>query len=164
VQAGLRSRADDLSPARLLGRINDELAALEQPEKFVCLAYARLDARRRTLTWSNAGLNPPLVVHPDGTTEEVAHGGLILGVTAGQAYEEMEWTFERGSVVAFYTDGVTDSLKGNEPFGAERLAAELARHRGLRAARIADRVLAASAAWHRDGPSDDRTIAIIKFM
>ncbi len=165
VQAGLRSRADDdLSPARLLARLNDELAALDQPEKFVCLAYARLDARRRTLTWSNAGLNPPHVVHPDGSVEEVSHGGLILGVAAGQVYEDMEWTFERGSVVAFYSAGVTDSLRGHEPFGPERLAEALSRNRHLRAARIAERVLAESAEWHLDGAADDRTIAIIKFL
>ena len=122
VQAGLRSRVDDdLAPGAVLARVNEELVQLRQPEKFVCLAYARLDALRRTLTWANAGLNPPIVVHPDGRFEEVEHGGLILGVAAGEAYEEIEWTFERGSLIAFYTDGLTDALQGDTPFDPERL-------------------------------------------
>jgi serine phosphatase RsbU (regulator of sigma subunit) len=164
-QAHLRGRATEtVSPGALLARLNDELVAMHQPEKFVCLAFARLDAQRRTLTWANAGLNPPLVVLADGTAHELEHGGLILGVAGGQTYEDLETRCPRGSLVAFYTDGVTDSLRGDEPFGVERLADALVRHRDLRAARLVDRVLGESAAWHRDGAADDRTLAILKFL
>jgi serine phosphatase RsbU (regulator of sigma subunit) len=164
-QAHLRGRAADTpSPGALLGRLNDELVALQQPEKFVCLAFARLDARRRTLTWANAGLNPPLLVEPDGTVHALEHGGLILGVAGDQEYSDLETRCPRGSLVAFYTDGVTDSLKDDEPFGPERLADALVRHRHLRAARLVDRVLEESAAWHTTGPADDRTLAILKFL
>jgi serine phosphatase RsbU (regulator of sigma subunit) len=164
-QAHLRGRAaETASPGALLGRLNEELVAMRQPEKFICLAFARLDAQRRTLTWANAGLNPPLLVLADGTAQELEHGGLILGVHGGQTYEDLETRCPRGSLVAFYTDGVTDSLRGNEQFGAERLASALARHRHLRATRLVDRVLAESAGWHLDGPADDRTIMILKFL
>jgi serine phosphatase RsbU (regulator of sigma subunit) len=165
VQAQLRGRAEvDPSPGALLARLNDELCALRQPEKFVCLAFARLDARRRTLTWANAGINPPIVVHPDGRTEELPHGGLILGVTERQTYDDLETRLARGSVVAFYSDGVTDSMQPDQPYGAERLAASLVRHRGLRAPRMVERVLADSAAWHTTGPTDDRTLVILKLL
>jgi sigma-B regulation protein RsbU (phosphoserine phosphatase) len=164
-QAHLRGRAlEDSSPGELLGRLNEELVALNQPEKFVCLAFARLDARRRTLTWANAGLNPPLLVEPDGRVHVLEHGGLILGVSGGQDYEDLVTTCPRGSVVAFYTDGVTDSLKDDEPFGQDRLADALVRHRHLRAARLVDRVLEESTAWHTTGPADDRTLTILKFL
>jgi sigma-B regulation protein RsbU (phosphoserine phosphatase) len=164
-QAHLRGRAvEGSSPGALLARLNDELVTLHQPEKFVCLAFARLDAPRRTLTWANAGLNPPLLVEPDGRVTALEHGGLILGVTGGQEYLDMETRCPRGSLVAFYTDGVTDSLKDDEPFGPERLAESLARHRHLRAARLVDRVLEESTAWHTTGPADDRTLAILKFL
>jgi serine phosphatase RsbU (regulator of sigma subunit) len=164
-QAHLRGRAlENSSPGALLGRLNEELVALNQPEKFVCLAFARLDARRRTLTWANAGLNPPLLVEPDGRVQALEHGGLILGVSGGQEYQDLVTTCPRGSVVAFYTDGVTDSLKDDEPFGQDRLAEALVRHRGLRAARLVDRVLDESTAWHTTGPADDRTLTILKFL
>ena len=164
-QAHLRGRAlEDSSPGELLGRLNEELVALNQPEKFVCLAFARLDARRRTLTWANAGLNPPLLVEPDGRVHVLEHGGLILGVSGGQEYQDLVTTCPRGSVVAFYTDGVTDSLKDDEPFGQDRLADALVRHRHLRAARLVDRVLEESTAWHTTGPADDRTLTILKFL
>ena len=165
VQAGLRSHAGhDEAPGAALRRLNEELVLLSQPEKFVCLAYARLDARRRTLTWANAGLNPPIVVHSDGRWEEIEHGGLILGVSPGQTYEELSWTFERGSLIAFHTDGLTDARRGDATFGPERLGPVLARHRHARAEQIAGRALAAAAEWHQDGPPDDRTIAILKFL
>jgi len=73
-------------------------------------------------------------------------------------------TCPRGSVVAFYTDGVTDSLMDDEPFGQDRLADALVRHRHLRAARLVDRVLEESTAWHTTGPADDRTLTILKFL
>ncbi len=165
VQAQLRSRGhDDPPPGELLARLNDELVALEQPEKFVCLTYARLDARRRTLAWANAGLNPPIVVHSDGTSEEILHGDLILGVGKDERYTALQRTFERGGLIAFYTDGVTDSLRDGEPFGPERVTEALVRPRGRRAARMAALVLEESAAWHREGAADDRTIAIVKFL
>jgi sigma-B regulation protein RsbU (phosphoserine phosphatase) len=165
VQAQLRGRASAIgSPGALLARLNDELCALRQPEKFVCLAFARLDARRRTLTWANAGLNPPLVLHADGRAEELDHGGLILGVTEGQRYADEETRLARGDVVAFYTDGVTDSMRADGPWGAEALAEAIARHRHLRAARLVERVLAEAAAWHRVGPPDDRTMVILKAL
>ncbi len=166
VQAQLRGRAGGVaSPGALLAQLNDELCVLKQPEKFVCLAFARLDARRRTLTWANAGLNPPLVIHPDGQAEELVHGGLILGVSEGQRYDDEETRLERGSVVCFYTDGVTDSMRADEgPWGAERLADSIARHRHLRAARLLENVLAESAAWHVEGPADDRTMVIFKLL
>ena len=165
VQAGLRSRADqNEAPGAALRRVNDELVQVSQPEKFVCLAYARLDARRRTLRWANAGLDPPIVVHPDGRWEAVEHGGLILGVNAGETYEELEWTFERGSLIAFHTDGLTDARRGDAIYGVERLGPVLARHRTARASVIAERALAAAADWHRDGPVDDRTIVVLKFL
>ena len=164
-QAHLRGRAvEGSSPGALLGRLNEELVALHQPEKFVCLAFARLDARRRTLTWANAGLNPPLLVEPDGTVRTLDHGGLILGVSGDQEYQDLVTTCPRGSLVAFYTDGVTDSLRGDDQFGPERLADALVRHRSLRAARLVDRVLEESTAWHTTGPADDRTLAILKFL
>ena len=165
VQAQLRGRAEvDPTPGALLARLNNELCALHQPEKFVCLAFARLDARRRTLTWANAGINPPIVVHADGSTEELLHGGLILGVTEAQTYDDLETRLEPGSVVAFYSDGVTDSMRPEGPYGAERLAESLARHCGLRAPRMVERVLADSAAWHTTGPADDRTLVILKML
>ena len=92
------------------------------------------------------------------------HGGLILGVSGGQEYEDLVTTCPRGSLVAFYTDGVTDSLRGDDQFGPERLADSLVRNRGLRAARLVDRVLEESTAWHTTGPADDRTLAILKFL
>ena len=165
VQAALRSRAEPgLAPGEVLARLNSELASLRQPEKFVCLLYARLDARAKSLRWANAGLNPPILVHPDGTFEEMPHGGLILGVSPGQRYDELERRFEAGSLVAFYTDGVTDARTGDELFGPERLGEALSRHRGLRTARLAERVLAEAAEWHRTGPADDRTLLIVKFL
>ena len=64
----------------VMRKANSLLHESTRRDKFVTAFYGVLDWRNSILIFSNAGHNPPLVMHRDGTTEHLLDGGLALGV------------------------------------------------------------------------------------
>src|SRR5207244_3715718 len=101
------------------------------------MAYVTVDPAGEVLC-ASAGHPESRIVHADGTVFVLEAGGLALGVEPSQRYEQVRATLAPGASVVLYTDGVIESRRGRELFGAERLGrVELARsHRyGLRSPR-----------------------------
>lgn len=65
VQASVRSQAcrDEQTPARLVAAVNDLLRTSADATSYASLFYAEVDEETRTLTFVNAGHNPPLLLH-----------------------------------------------------------------------------------------------------
>jgi sigma-B regulation protein RsbU (phosphoserine phosphatase) len=65
VQAAVRSQAhrDGQTPARLVASVNDLLRTSADATSYASLFYAHVDEETRTLTYVNAGHNPPLLRH-----------------------------------------------------------------------------------------------------
>ncbi|TYP86523.1 SpoIIE family protein phosphatase [Blastococcus xanthinilyticus] len=84
-------------------------------------------AGRTRLRWSNAGHPPPLVLHPDGSVEELAgeRAELMLGVDAGTSRSESVVTVLPGSTVLLYTDGLVEGRDLSLDEGMARLRAAL---------------------------------------
>src|SRR6266436_207871 len=68
--------------------VNRYLADNIPPNRFVTLFCAELDPKSGALSFLNAGHNPPLIVHASGTVEQLASGGLPLGIKADADYRE----------------------------------------------------------------------------
>ena len=64
-----------------------------------------------TLRWSNAGHPPPLLLHGDGTVEELSgpRPELMLGVDPGARRTDSAVTVQRPATVLLYTDGLVES-------------------------------------------------------
>lgn len=165
LQATLRRHAvQGQSPADVLGALNGELARDPQPEKFVCMSYAVVDARSRVVTWASAGLNPPLWIRPGDGVHTLPCGDLILGVDPATRYAEHTVHLAPGEGMVFLTDGVPDARHGQEDFGSTLLKACLERCAYLRPQRIRDRLLAEARAFHRTGILDDMTVVVLKAL
>src|SRR5688572_4641060 len=63
-----------------ISAVNRYLADNIPANRFVTLFYAELDPESGALSFLNAGHNPPLIVHAAGTVEQLASGGLPLGI------------------------------------------------------------------------------------
>lgn len=110
------------TPADLLKQINRVVYKCTGSNIFITLFYAIIDAGQGTLTYSNAGHNPPLLISQNGCTRELDRGGMVLGVMPKPTYEEETITLSQGDRLLLFTDGVietTDVL--GEEFGTERL-------------------------------------------
>jgi sigma-B regulation protein RsbU (phosphoserine phosphatase) len=166
VLAGVQARfRDEAQRARhageLLEALNRDLVALEQPEKFMGLLCARVDASSGTLRFANAGLTPPVLRRADGHCEELTESGTLLGVSAGARYDLATVELRPGDLVVVYTDGLTEAARRGQPFGFEGLERVLAAHGHRRAADVLEELLTAVRAW-TDEPLDDLTIVVLK--
>jgi len=109
------------SPARALQRVNELLIPDTQQGMFVSAVYAVVDLETGTLTYANAGHNPPLWIR-QGTVERLTRTAVVLGVTTDTPITERSITLQPGDTVFFYTDGLTEAFAADdEMFGEKRL-------------------------------------------
>ncbi|HEY8459559.1 MAG TPA: GAF domain-containing SpoIIE family protein phosphatase [Blastocatellia bacterium] len=155
-------------PARVLRDANLRLHRDLGRQLLLTLVYAVLDSKTKTLNYCNAGHNPPLLIKASGKWRALKTGGLLLGVFDKQQYKSETLRMEKGDVVLFYTDGLTDAhtpLPHRVEFGEERIIKFLLEHRHLRAAAIIEAFLnhieefTAGAHQH-----DDLTLVVIKAL
>jgi PAS domain S-box-containing protein len=134
LRAALRAFAqDDKSPAEILRRLDDWVrtlgpvaaeehgfAAADPPT--VSCTYLVYDAWSRTLSFSNAGHVPPLLIRGHDVSQlEILDRGVLLGVRGKgvpglPTYREENRYLAPGSTLVFYTDGLIDRrqrLDGN---------------------------------------------------
>jgi len=124
LRAALRAFAqDDKSPAEILRRLDDWVRSLGPAEAdgfgatdppTVSCTYLVYDAWSRTLSFSNAGHVPPLLVRGRDVSQlEIRDRGVLLGVRGKgvpglPTYREEVRYLAPGSTLIFYTDGLID--------------------------------------------------------
>jgi len=127
-------RARDLdgdAPAECLQRINAMLCPDNDEAMFVSAFYGVLDTADGTLTYCNAGHNPPLYRKADGTVTQLeAKGGPALGVIEGAEYEQASLPFNPGDTLLLYTDGVTEAFDEDDQLFGEEALADVFKRRG----------------------------------
>ncbi len=111
------------SPSEVLQEVNDLLNENNETSMFVTLFFAIFDPASGMLTFANAGHNPPLIIHADGShTQFGTTAGVALGVVPGIEYTQQQIRLQSGDMAVFYTDGVTEAEnEDQEQFGLEQL-------------------------------------------
>ena len=147
-----------------ISAVNRYLAENIPSNRFVTLFYAELDPESGAVSFLNAGHNPPLIVHAAGTVEQLASGGLPLGIKADAEYREGRTHLEPGDVLVIYSDGVTEAASPNgEEFGPTRLYEVVSRNVDASAAGIRDRIESALTKFSQGTQAaDDITLVIVK--
>src|SRR6267378_2166850 len=134
--------------------VNRYLAENIPSNRFVTLFYAELDPLTGTLSFLNAGHNPPLIVHSSGTVEQLASGGLPLGIKPDAVFREGKTQLQNGDVLVIYSDGVSEAPNATgEEFGTSRLQDVVARNLDASAAGIRDRIEAALTKFAQGTPA-----------
>jgi sigma-B regulation protein RsbU (phosphoserine phosphatase) len=152
------------SLVKTISAVNRYLVDSIPANRFVTLFYAELDPKNGSLAFLNAGHNPPLIVHAGGTMEQLAAGGLPLGIMANADFREGKTRLHPGDVLVIYSDGVSESVNPNgEEFGPTRLYETVARNLDASAAGIRDRIESALTKFCQGTPAaDDITLVICK--
>jgi sigma-B regulation protein RsbU (phosphoserine phosphatase) len=147
-----------------ISAVNRYLADNIPANRFVTLFYAELDPASGALSFLNAGHNPPLIVHAAGTVEQLASGGLPLGIKRDAEYREGRTQLQKGDVLVIYSDGVTEAVSpSGEEFGATRLYEVVARNVNASASGIRDRIESSLTKFAQGtSAADDITLVIVK--
>ena len=152
-------------PAQAIADANNIITQDSKSGMFVTLFFGTLREKDRTLTYVNAGHNPPMVFRSrDGTIEELLLTGIVLGAAENQVYTSRTIPVGPDDLVVMYTDGVTESINFREElFGEDRLRAIIRDNARLPAREILDRILSAVQEFAGDMPQfDDITLLVIK--
>ena len=111
--AMMRTLVDEgLETARLLERLNVQVARHSPASRFITLFYGLYDPATGRLEYVNAGHLPPLLRRADGTFERIVgdgKGGLALGMFERATYDTHETTIGHGDVFVLYSDGITEA-------------------------------------------------------
>ena len=103
--------------------VNTQLCENNEAGMFVTAWMGILDLKTGIVKFANAGHNPPLIKHADGTFEYLkSKANFVLAGMDGIRYKEQEIQLEKGDKIYLYTDGVTEAHNDkNELYGEERL-------------------------------------------
>lgn len=155
----------DLVSKDCMTSVNDLVCGESVDGMFVTVFYGRLNILTGEIDYSNAGHNPPYVVHENGKVEMVpAQGNMVLGAVENFQYRNDKITLEKGDMLFTFTDGVTEAMnRDGEQFGEERLEKLLAKCGGKTSQETIDTVRTAVAEWAGEAEqSDDVTMLVIK--
>ena len=154
------------SPAEILRRLNEELAAQNPRDMFVTMVC--LDVRGGRVTCANAGHDTALLVGSSGGSAGLRHvfpsTGTVVGLFPGRTYENETVELAPGETLVLYTDGVSEAADPRDAhFGVERVRACFEDGAGGSAAESVALLLAAVRAFAAGAAqSDDITILALR--
>jgi PAS domain S-box-containing protein len=152
-------------PAKAIYSANNTIAHDAKSGMFVTLFFGLLNEKDHSLTYVNAGHNPPLIFRShDAMFGRLLPTGIALGAMENQKYRSQSLKIEKGDVVVMYTDGVTESINSKEElFGEKRLSEVIHRNAHQSAQVILEQILSSVKLFAGDMPQfDDITLLVIK--
>jgi sigma-B regulation protein RsbU (phosphoserine phosphatase) len=151
--------------AGLVERVNSQIYSYTAANKFATFFYALYNDELQTLTYCNAGHNPPLYFN-GSKMRRLNAGGTVVGIFADSKYEQETVSAKAGDVFVAYTDGIVESLNEyGEEFGESRLAQLIQENRHLSANQLKEAVVSRVLSWtFSEERDDDMTLIIGKII
>jgi phosphoserine phosphatase RsbU/P len=162
-QAALKSLASDHpSPADVSTRLNELLYANIPLHKFITAFYAVVTIADRTLTFTNAGHNPPLLMRQNGECVRLEAGGSVLGAFPKTPFADAQVQLEHGDRLLLFTDGLTEAIdESGEQFGEQRLIELLLEHKEKCVADLNEVIFNAAGRFCANTFHDDAALMVI---
>ncbi len=153
-------------PDYVLKAANRRILMDTASDLFVTVFYGILDPVSGTLTYANAGHNPPYLLGADAATgvQELLRTGMPLGILEGQEWEQNEVVLDEGDTLVLYTDGIIDAENEERNFfGSERLRRSVLRRREQPPEEMQQGILEALRVFVGSAPQfDDITLMVLR--
>jgi sigma-B regulation protein RsbU (phosphoserine phosphatase) len=166
LQATLRGQiAAKISVAETVSQSNTFLYHNMERGKFITLFYGVLNFEEKSLVYTNAGHNYPIIFNSSGI-RKLEKGGLLLGIMETNKYEEEKENLNSGDMILFYTDGATDILdEKEEEFGEEKLIELVKENLKLTAKEITEKIIDEIKKFQGvQEQADDITLIVVKIL
>lgn len=154
IYTGLRmGLGRDFKIVRTVERLNDIIHASTLTSRFVSMFYGELELTGAFIG-VNAGHPPPFHLSREGKVQFLEDGGPVLGPLRDATYERCFVQMRPGDLMVFYTDGISEILRGGlrpesadpdqsqEEYGIERLVEVARANRGCSAVDMIDAIFA----------------------
>lgn len=117
----IKSHAESgLSVDKVFTQVNAQLCENNDAGMFVTAWMGILDLKTGIVKFANAGHNPPVVKHRDGSFEYIkCRANFVLAGMEGVCYKEQELQLQKGDKLYLYTDGVTEAHNSEKELYSE---------------------------------------------
>jgi len=151
-------------PVEVLNEMDREYP-IERFDKFFTISYCILNVKDGTLSYSNAGHPPPVLLRKDGSLELLNEGGTIIGMGGLLPFEEGRRKLCSGDKLFLYTDGIAEYQNEEGLFYDEdRFFAELKRLKERLLSNIIDGVIESMMSFgNNTEPQDDISLLAVEF-
>ncbi|HEX8889202.1 MAG TPA: SpoIIE family protein phosphatase [Pyrinomonadaceae bacterium] len=150
--------------ARKIANINRQLCQSTESNRFATLFLALYEDGSRTLRYTNAGHNAPLLIRADKTVERLSVGGMAVGAFDWASYEEAAAKLQPDDLLLIFSDGISEAEnEAGEEYGEERLQHFAVEHHGLSAEELRNAIFQEIDSWSGGRErGDDQTLVIVK--
>ena len=112
---------DNLSLRKIVKQVSGQLFKYSASEDFATLFIGLIDPKDNTVTYINAGHNPPYLLRNDQSLELLEPCGIMIGAFDFADWEEKKTTLHSGESIIVFTDGVTEADRHGDLYGESRL-------------------------------------------
>jgi len=171
LQASLRGEvlrgSSDLG--QMIGMVNHLVFEASTANRYATFFYAEYEPGGRTLTYVNAGHNPPMLFRKDESGFKVLRlevGGTVIGLLERFPFQQASVTLAPGDLLVLYTDGVSETMNPqDEEWGEARMLEALERGYGLGAQQTLEYTMAAADEFASGAPQhDDMTLVVLRVL
>jgi serine phosphatase RsbU (regulator of sigma subunit) len=151
-----------ITAGEVLRLVNLHITRLQKSTQFVTVLYGILDTTTCEFSYARAGHEPPLLLHPDGHVERMAHSsGMSIGLWDDIVLDERVMVLPKGSTLLLYTDGMTDCRNPEGvPFGLDNIKEKLSQMNGRHGQLVCDELLH-TLKTYQDGAKQDDDVTLV---
>ncbi len=144
--------------------LNQQIYSFTSANKFASFFYAVYDDEQYTLTYCNAGHNPPLYFDAGGF-RRLTTGGTVVGIFPDAEFEQDTLSLQPGAILLAYTDGIVESVNEyGEEFGEQRLIDLVQKRLDLSAEQLQKAIVEEVLEWaYEEERDDDMTMIVARF-
>ena len=163
VRYSIRSYAYlDSRPGRVMTLANEALRqGNSDTESMLTAFFAIIDTADSTMTYANAGHEPPVVYNSPEDVEELVVTGPMLGILQDAVYSEETCRLNGGDTVVMFTDGITEARHGTILFEKSGVIEHLKKATNADPEEIAEALLNAATVYAGGSLQDDAAIVVL---
>ncbi|HXT69294.1 MAG TPA: SpoIIE family protein phosphatase [Vicinamibacterales bacterium] len=151
-------------PASAVTSMNKALCRRGLESRFVTLMFGSIGSDG-SLTYCNAGHNPPFVIGKSGV-KRLGEGGPVVGLLEFAPYDQESVQLEAGDTVIVFSDGVSEALNSaGDEYGDDRLEVVATAGGDAPPPVIVERIIASVREFTKGAPqSDDITVMVVRYL
>jgi serine phosphatase RsbU (regulator of sigma subunit) len=142
--------------------LNRQVCATTDAVRYATLFVGLLDRASGRLEYVNAGHNAPLLIDAGGGVAALEATGMPVGMLEEAPFETADARLEPGSLLAVFSDGITEAVgRGEEFYGEERLTRALLDARSLSAQAVSESAMRDLASFTSGTPQSDDIVLVV---